>query len=155
MVEIREMKPGEEIQLMDFFRGQHNSKPLLIEPDDRIFLYWDHVRLDGVLIMRPVTDKICVLIALEMARDHWNVQDGLIRTAFNALHKHSIPWVLADAEQVEKLLILKEHFLPIDQHHDIHSLLEDISQLLMGHDWLAVHTKVIYQGACKEGKDAQ
>ena len=155
MVEIREMKPGEDVQLMDFFQEQHNTKPLLIEPDDRIFLFWDHIRLDGVLILRPIVEKICVLIALETVRDHGTVQDGLMRTAFNALHKHAIPWVLADAEQVEKLLTLKEHFLPLEQHKDIHSLLEGIGQLLTGHEWLAVSTRVIYQGSCDEGTDAQ
>ncbi|MDW7672499.1 MAG: hypothetical protein SCK57_00060 [Bacillota bacterium] len=155
MIEIREIKPGEEVLLMDFFREQPNTKPLLIETDDRIFLFWDHFRLDGVMILRPLSEKICVLIALETARDHGSVQDGLMRTAFNALNKHTVSWVLADTEQVEKLVALKEHFKPLDQHQDIRSLLEGIGQLLTGHDWLAVSTGVIYQGSCNEGTDAQ
>ncbi len=150
MVEIREMKNGEESTLMDLMQLKPSMKPLMMEETDLIYLFLENQKLNGFLALRLLGQDGAILLALETLQDHWNVQDGLMRTAFNALLRKDIGWVFAEDPLVEKLLVLKEHFLPVIQCKEpvIRQILASNPRLWTDH-WQTVQANVIFQGDCK------
>lgn len=155
MVEIREMKPGEEGLLMDLMKQQPEMELLTLEHTDSIYFFLDNQQLDGFLVFRPVNQQAVILLALETARDHWNVQDGLMRAGFNALCQQRISWVFAETNMVKRLLVLTEHFHSIHECSADLKALSDSESLFSSGDWKAAESKAIFRGACKGASDAR
>lgn len=151
MVEIRLMQQEDRKALMDYFQSSQDEYPLSIQSDDKVYLYWDHTILEGFLIMRPLTTKVMELVSISISSDLYTIQDGLLRTAFNALDRQSITWVVASHTAYQRLAVLQNQFGTLRDEKDCRDhLLEEKIYLDENHLTVAKVSR-LFETACKGG----
>ncbi|SMP47864.1 hypothetical protein [Anoxynatronum buryatiense] len=150
MIEVREMKKGEDSKLMNFLQNQV-EECLSFNVGDRFFLFLDNDHLKGFLAIRKVGEQIYQLLYLETAGQDPAIQDGLMRTTLNALYRKSVEWVIADRSFHEKLIVLQDAFIPTDQVPIVTIDFQDSFTNLHNQNMLAAKPAVIFEGTCRGG----
>ena len=150
MIEVREMKTGEEAQLMDFLQT-HVTMRLSIDQKDRIFLFLDGDCIHGFLEVRPVSQTVCQLMYLETTEDNPVIQDGLLRTVLHALCRKNVTWVVVDTDFHSQLLVLQEVFSPALETLAFLAIMKESGVTFQVQNILVTQPDVIFRGTCRGG----
>ncbi|MEN1759386.1 hypothetical protein [Anoxynatronum sibiricum] len=150
MIEVREMKTGEDAKLMSFLQDQVEEH-LSFNAGDRFFMFLDNDQLKGFLTIRKVNGQIYQLLYIETEGQDPIIQDGLIRTTLHSLYRKSVEWVIVDRRFHQKLMVLQDAFLPADKVSIMDMDFQDLFADFHNRNMLAAKPAVIFEGTCRGG----